>query len=122
MGQVGFTAGCPGCNSYLTKTRKKEHTDGCRERVIREMERLGMPGVQRPRDAERRMHEHRTQIAAANASRAKAAVASNSEAQMWRLQDKGIQHNQQHASPAPLPLRPGAQPCLIVSSGCSSTA
>merc|ERR1712242_231936 len=56
--KIGFTMGCPGCDSYVKKISKQQHSDACRVRVIREMERLGMPGVERLRDGERRRSAH----------------------------------------------------------------
>jgi len=61
--QIGFTRGCPCCESYSNmrmQRGRKEHSDECRTRVMREMERLNMPGAKRLRDGERRVSEKQT--------------------------------------------------------------
>jgi len=54
---VGFTPACPGCDSYKLQSKKKEHSDECRARVLLEMRRLNLPGLKRMLDAERRISE-----------------------------------------------------------------
>merc|ERR1712129_549544 len=61
--QIGFTSGCPCCESVSTmewRPWRKNHTDECRARVMEEMERLNMPGAKRLRDGERRISEQQT--------------------------------------------------------------
>jgi len=57
IAKVGYTAGCPGCDSIRNQTPRINHTDACRERVMKDMERLQLPAVRRLVDGERRIRE-----------------------------------------------------------------
>merc|ERR1712187_678101 len=43
--KIGYTTGCPGCDAARTGRQQRGHSEECRGRVMRDMERLDMPGV-----------------------------------------------------------------------------
>merc|ERR1712032_507901 len=56
--RVGYTPGCCGCIDKKAGKRHFKHTEECRARILREMERLNQPTFQRLLEGERRCRKH----------------------------------------------------------------
>mmetsp|Transcript_126665 Transcript_126665/g.246864 ORF Transcript_126665/g.246864 Transcript_126665/m.246864 type:complete len:564 (-) Transcript_126665:65-1756(-) len=114
IARVGYTAGCPGCESIRNQTPRTGHSDICRERVMKDMERLQLPAARRLVDGERRVREQARPDGSFVGGREDMKQVSH----LARMppSDRAGRSNQHGPQVHPQAMRHLAQPRLIVSS------